>query len=109
MDQTIRGVRGRSLISAAALVAVVAIGHWGPAGLAQTRRAMTLVDLISYTRLGDPQLSRDGTRLLYMLSQTDWKSDTRTPHLWRQDVGGGAPVQLTFGDGEFSPRWSPDG
>src|SRR5436190_23728217 len=102
MDQIIRGVRRRSLLSAAALLAIVTLG---PAGLAQTRRAMTLVDLISYTRLGDPQLSRDGTRVLYMLTQTDWKTDTRTPHLWRQDVGGGAPVQLTFGDGEVSPRW----
>ena len=112
MHQAIRTVRGRSLIPVVALVFVVfvvLVVLWGPAGVAQTRRAMTLVDLIGYTRVGDPQLSRDGARVLYMLSQTDWKTDTRTPHLWRQDVSGGAPVQLTFGDGEFSPRWSPDG
>ncbi len=82
----------------------------GPAGRAETRRPMTLVDLISYPRLGDPQLSSDGAHLLYQLGQTDWKADRRTPHIWRQDIGGGAPVQLTFGDsGETTPRWSADG
>ena len=71
---------------------------------------MTLVDLVGYSRLGDPQLSEDGAHLLYVLSQTDWKVDRRTPHLWRQDVGAGAPVQLTFGEsGETTARWSPDG
>src|SRR6185369_15635286 len=34
---------------------------------------------------------------------------------WRQEIGGGAPTQLTFGDGGVQPagpgslRWSPDG
>jgi dipeptidyl aminopeptidase/acylaminoacyl peptidase len=81
----------------------------GPAGLAQARRAMTLVDLISYARLGDPQLSADGAHLLYQLGIADWKADRRTPHIWRQDIGGGAPTQITFGDGETTPRWSADG
>jgi dipeptidyl aminopeptidase/acylaminoacyl peptidase len=78
--------------------------------LAQTKRPMTLVDIVEYSRLLDPQLSPDGAHLLYQLHQTDWKADGRTPHIWRQDIGGGAPVQLTFGEnGETTPRWSPDG
>ena len=108
MQQTIRGLPRRSLIQAIAVVAL-AVGA-GPPGRAQTKRPMTLVDLVGYSRLGDPQLSQDGAHLLYMLSQTDWKAGARTYHIWRQDVGGGAPIQLTFGEsGENSPRWSPDG
>jgi dipeptidyl aminopeptidase/acylaminoacyl peptidase len=96
--------RGRWFASAAALLTVL-----GASGHAQTRKAMTLVDLISYPRLGDPQLSSDGAHLLYQLGIADWKGDRRTPHIWRQEVSGGAPIQLTFGDGETTPRWSADG
>src|SRR6266480_3941678 len=109
MQQTIRALLRRSLIQAIGIGALATIAG-APAGRAQTKRPMTLVDLVGYSRVGDPQLSQDGTHLLYMLSQADWKAGSRTPHIWRQDVGGGAPVQLTFGEsGEGSPRWSPDG
>ena len=98
--------RWRPVLPAVAFVMSVA----APAGRAETRRAMTLVDLVSYPRLGDPQLSPDGAHLLYQLGIADWKADRRVPHIWRQDIGGGAPVQLTFGDsGETTPRWSADG
>src|SRR5947208_600540 len=108
MQQTIRALPRRSLIQAIAVVAL-AVGA-GPAGRAQTKRPMTLVDLVGYARVLDPQLSQDGSHLLYMLSQTDWKAGARTYHIWRQDIGAGAPVQLTFGEsGENTPRWSPDG
>src|SRR6058998_975442 len=111
MQQAIRALPRRSLIQAiegVTLASVIITG--GPAGRAQTKRPMTLVDLVGYARVLDPQLSQDGSHLLYMLSQTDWKAGIRTYHIWRQDIGAGAPVQLTFGEsGEGSPRWSPDG
>jgi dipeptidyl aminopeptidase/acylaminoacyl peptidase len=44
-----------------------------------------------------------------MLQRVDWKVDRFVPHIWRQSVEGGAPVQLTRGDGEAFARWSPDG
>ncbi len=71
---------------------------------------MTLVDVMNVPRLLDPQLSPDGRSLVYMLAQADWKSGRRALHIWRQDVGAPAPVQLTFGDSpETTARWSPDG
>ncbi len=80
-----------------------------PAAHAQTRRPMTLVDLVGLSRLVDPELSPDGTRLVFQVNTTDWKADRRVPHLWLQPIGGQAS-QLTFGSsGEFSARWSPDG
>ena len=38
-----------------------------------------------------------------MLSRADWKAGRPIWHLWRQDIGGGAPVQLTFTEGGDIP------
>ena len=70
---------------------------------------MTLVDLREVPSVLDPQLAPDGRAVLYQLNQVDWKANRRPGHIWRQDIAGGAPVQLTSGaSGESSPRWSPD-
>src|SRR3989442_3858223 len=77
---------------------------------AQTRRPMTLIDIAELPRIIGPQLSPDGRAVAYMLTSTDWKAGRLVYHLWRQDVAGGAPVQLTFSEGGDIPvvRWSPD-
>jgi dipeptidyl aminopeptidase/acylaminoacyl peptidase len=55
------------------------------------------------------QLSPDGRAVSYMLQRADWKANRLLPHIWRQTIGGGAPVQLTSGEvGEANARWSPD-
>jgi len=81
---------------------------------APARKPMTLVDLAQLQRIAGapPQLSPDGKTVAYFLSRTDWKAGRLIFQLWRQDVDGGAPVQLTFTDGGVQPgalRWSPDG
>jgi dipeptidyl aminopeptidase/acylaminoacyl peptidase len=75
---------------------------------AQTPRA-TIVGLAGIPRLLDPQLSPDGATVLYLLNRADWKANRAVGHIWRQPVGGGAPTQMTTGDGGSTPRWSPDG
>ena len=77
----------------------------------QTRRPMTLLDLAELPRVIGPQLSPDGRTVAYFLSGADWKAGRPVLHLWRQDVAGGAPAQLTFTEGGDIPvaRWSPDG
>ena len=84
-----------------------------PAMHAQTppKRPMTLLDSAQLQRILGPQLAPDGRAVAYMLSVTNWKAGRLIFHLWRQDVGGGAPVQLTFTEGGDIPvvRWSPDG
>ena len=82
----------------------------GGAAEGQAQRAMTLVDLLEVPRLSDPQLSPDGRQVLYVLAEADWEANRAVSHIWRADVDGGNPVQLTQGEeGETSPRWSPDG
>ncbi|HXV59810.1 MAG TPA: S9 family peptidase, partial [Vicinamibacteria bacterium] len=41
--------------------------------------------------------------------EADWKANRRISHLWRVHAASGETVQLTRGDGESTPRWSPDG
>jgi dipeptidyl aminopeptidase/acylaminoacyl peptidase len=73
-------------------------------------RPMTIVDLIDVPRLSDPQLSPDGRHLLFVRSDADWKANRRVTHVWRAVVATGELTQLTTGaEGEYSPRWSPDG
>jgi dipeptidyl aminopeptidase/acylaminoacyl peptidase len=79
---------------------------------AQARRPMSLVDLAELSRVSDPQLSPDGKYVVYALSHADWKANRAVWQLWRQEVGGGAPIQLTFSENGMIPgatRWSPDG
>ncbi len=71
---------------------------------------MSVVDLMEVPVLRDPQLSPDGSQLLYVLAEADWKANERINHVWRVDVAGGDAVQLTNGEkGEQQPRWAPDG
>ena len=78
--------------------------------LAQTRRAMSPVDLIEIPRVIDAQLSPNGRQVLYIVDRPDWKANRRVGHIWRINADGSAAMQLTYGErGETSPRWSPDG
>jgi dipeptidyl aminopeptidase/acylaminoacyl peptidase len=78
--------------------------------LARQARTMTLVDLISVPDLSAPQVSSDGSQLLYQLSNPDWKQNRRISHIWRINIDGTNAVQLTNGaEGESMPHWSPDG
>src|SRR5881296_368954 len=77
---------------------------------AQGRRPMTLVDVVQLPRILDAQLAPDGRSVLYMLNRADWKANRQMPHLWKQEIAGGPPRQLTFSEnGESGGRWSPDG
>jgi dipeptidyl aminopeptidase/acylaminoacyl peptidase len=89
------------------LAAVCVLLQAAPA-LAQ--RPMSIVDVISLPVVSDPQLSPDGTQMVYVLAEADWKANKRISHLWRVRLDGTDAVQLTSGkEGESQPRWSPDG
>ena len=77
---------------------------------AESKRPMTIVDLINVPSISDPRLSPDGTQLLYTLSEADWGKNKRTAHIWRTDTDGSNVIRMTNGEnGESSPRWAPDG
>src|SRR5436190_5409812 len=96
---------------AAAAVAVSARGQSTsePAPRTSSPRPMSLLELTEIPRIIDVQLSPDGRAVSYMLQRADWQANRLLPHIWRQTIGGSAPVQLTSGEaGEANARWSPD-
>jgi len=74
------------------------------------KRAMTIDDLVSMKWVSDPQISPDGTRVVYVQKVVDREGDTYRAHLWIVPFDGGPARQFTAGSHQDSlPRWSPDG
>jgi len=89
----------------AILLLLPAVAAW-----AQEKAGMSIVDMLNVPALSNPQLSPDGSSITYELAEADWQQNKQITHIWRQDVAGGDPVQLTNGtEGEADARWSPDG
>jgi dipeptidyl aminopeptidase/acylaminoacyl peptidase len=74
------------------------------------KRPMSLVDLLNIPRVGDPQISRDGKRITFVLATTDWTSNRRVPQIWQINTDGTRLRRLTSVEsGAGNARWSPDG
>lgn len=90
-------------ISAGLLLAAIPV-------LAQSPRPMTLVDVMNVPQIGDPEISPNGSQILFVRTEPNWKANRRIGHIWRINADGTKLLQLTSGvDGENTPRWSPDG
>ena len=78
--------------------------------LSAAGRPMTVDDLLAVKGVADPQLSPDGTLVVYVVSELDRATDKNNSSLWLVPVSGGQPRQLTTAPGANNhPRWSPDG
>ena len=104
---SLRGVLRTTIVATLLAAAAAAM----PARAQNAPKPMSLIDLANLQRILGFALSPDGNTLVYGLSVTDWKAGRLVVHLWRQDLSGGAAVQLTFsegGDGTLL-AWAPDG
>jgi dipeptidyl aminopeptidase/acylaminoacyl peptidase len=73
-------------------------------------RPMTVDDLLAVKGVSDPQVSPDGSSVVYVLSQVDREANKSTSNLWLVPLAGGEPRRLTTSPGKDDhPRWSPDG
>ena len=73
-------------------------------------RPMTVDDLLAIKSVADPQVSPDGTRVVYVVTEIDRATDKANSDLWLVPIDGGEPRRLTTSSGvDNSPRWSPDG
>jgi dipeptidyl aminopeptidase/acylaminoacyl peptidase len=81
-----------------------------PAALAQTKRPMTFDDLTAIKRVGDAQISPDGSRVAYVVTEVDKNLNRGKRSVWVVPTSGGSPQQIITSDkNDYSPRWSPDG
>src|SRR6516164_7616881 len=94
----------RTLLSLALL-----LGLFVPHSFAQ-KRNITEKDLWDFVWIGDPQVSPDGSRVAFVRVTVNEKKEGYNTSIWSVPVAGGeAPRQLTKGDHDTTPRWSPDG
>src|SRR5437763_2524887 len=73
-------------------------------------RPLELDDLFAIPFASDPQLSPAGDAVAYVLTTADRESDENRSAIWVVPAAGeGDPRELTTGEHDTSPRWSPDG
>jgi len=76
---------------------------------ADAKRSITDVDLYNFHWIANPQISPDGSNVIYTLVKTMPKHDNYETALWIIPSAGGVARQITSGPGDSSARWSPDG
>ena len=77
---------------------------------AAERRPISEKDLFKFVWIADPQISRDGSQILFVRVSVDEKKDTYDSAIWiAKSDGSEAPRALTAGTRDTTPRWSPDG
>ncbi|WP_446686111.1 DPP IV N-terminal domain-containing protein [Metabacillus herbersteinensis] len=74
------------------------------------KRGMTSADLYALKSVTDPQISPDGTKVIYVQTSINNETDKYDSHLYIYDFEQKKHSQWTYGEGRnHSPRWSPDG
>src|SRR6202171_5654849 len=74
------------------------------------KRNITDKDLWDFVWIGDPQISPDGSRVACVRVTVNEKKEGYNTSIWSVPASGGEePHQLTKGDHDSTPRWSPDG
>ncbi|MGZ6988117.1 MAG: S9 family peptidase, partial [Thermoanaerobaculia bacterium] len=78
---------------------------------ARAERPMSLDDLLTAVRVGDPQVSPDGRQVAFVRTTTDLGAGTRNADVWIVPADGSAsPRPLTRHEKtDNAPRFSPDG
>ena len=79
-----------------------------PAAGAEKKRNITEKDLFDFVWIGDPQLSPDGTQVVFTRVTVNAKKEGYDTALWLVPADASAPPrQLTNGPHDGGARWSP--
>jgi dipeptidyl aminopeptidase/acylaminoacyl peptidase len=77
---------------------------------AQNKTNLELKDLFNMEYISDPQISPDGTQILFIRNFKDIMTDRDYSNVWISDINGSKIRQLTQGNQrDYAPRWSNDG
>src|SRR5919112_1144590 len=95
----------RALIASCLLIAVASSSP-----TAQSKRAMTIDDVIDLVQVSAPRISPDGRRVLYTVSELGkWKDNKRVTSIWIVDADGTNARRFLGHEKDRAPAWSPDG
>jgi dipeptidyl aminopeptidase/acylaminoacyl peptidase len=75
----------------------------------ETKRALTIDDILQLKTVKDVQISPDGAWVAYTVTEQDMKKDKSRVGVFIMPSNGGEPIPITGKDySASSPRWSPD-
>ena len=77
--------------------------------VAQAPARVTPEDLFRITEVSELDFHPDGRRLAFVTSQMEPEANAYRRAVWEADLATGELSQLTWGDSDQSPKWSPDG
>ena len=102
-----RNLWSRNFSAALILVAVSGLG----APVSAQTRPMELEDLFKVKRVADPQISPDGKRIAYVVTEVLKEENRTNADIWVIAAEGNSePRKLTSSPKrDAHPRWSPDG
>ncbi len=71
---------------------------------------LTLLDIYDLEYVSDPQISPDGTRILYVRNLKDVMTDKNHSNIWMINFDGSGNRPITTGNQrDYNPIWTPDG
>jgi len=74
------------------------------------KRLITFDDLYNYGKVDDIQVSPSGEYLAFTVTFDDLQSNSSKVNIWMIPSKGGEPRKMTNSpEGDYNPRWSPDG
>ncbi len=77
---------------------------------AQQKTNLQPLDLFDLEYISDPQISPDGSKVLYVRNFKDVMTDRDYSNTWMVNIYGSQTLPLTQGNQrDFSPVWSPVG
>lgn len=78
--------------------------------IAQVSPYLELTDIFNMEYVSDPQISPDGSKIIYVRNFKDIMTDKNLSNLWIVNYDGSQNRPLTTGNhNDFYPRWSHDG
>ena len=105
-----RGRRWAAVLAAGWVAAAPAAAY--PPAQDDLQRILQLEDVFGLELATDPQISPDGSRVVYVRNSMDILVDRQRSRLWIVGADGSDHRALTAGESggdERSPRWAPDG
>ena len=79
---------------------------------AQTKRPATFDDVLNVKAVQAATVSPDGSQVIYTVAQWESEQDKmeRRTRVWKVATNGNSPArQISFGERDGQPQWSPDG
>ena len=74
-----------------------------------SKHAITIEDLLRLKFVADPQMSPDGSQVIFTVKLVDEKRNCYLSHIWAAETASGTVRQLTSGEAnDRLPSWSRD-